>query len=167
MKACIITVSDRGAKGERKDESGLLLIEILKEKEWFSHIAYEIIPDDKEKIKGLLMKYADEGYNLILTTGGTGLAPRDVTPDATGEVIEKEVPGLSEEMRRVSREKTPHALLSRAIAGVRGETLIINLPGSPKGASENLFAIIDAIPHALKLLAGRVKDCKDEVPGKV
>ena len=167
MKACIITVSDRGAKGERKDESGPLLIEILKEKEWFSYIAYEIVPDDKEKIRELLMKYADEGYNLILTTGGTGLAPRDVTPDATSEVIEKEVPGLSEEMRRVSREKTPHALLSRAIAGVRRETLIVNLPGSPKGASENLFAIIDAIPHALKLLAGGVKDCKDEVPGKV
>ncbi len=167
MRACIITVSDRSAEGKRKDESGPLLIKILKEKEWFSHIAYEVVPDDKEKIKKLLIKYADDGYNLILTTGGTGLAPRDVTPDATSEVIEKEVPGLSEEMRRISREKTPHALLSRAIAGIRGETLIVNLPGSPKGASENLLAIIDAIPHALKLLAGGVKDCKDEVPGKV
>ncbi len=167
MRACVITVSDRGAKGEREDKSGPLLIEILREKKWFSHIAYEIVPDDKEKIKELLLKYSGEGYNLILTTGGTGLAPRDVTPDATEEVIEKAVPGLAEEMRRKSREKTPHALLSRAKAGIKGKSLIINLPGSPKGAKENFEVIADAIPHALKLLMGSVKDCKDEIPGKI
>lgn len=167
MKCVVITVSDRSAKGERKDESGPILIEFLKEKEWFSKIDYEVIEDDKEKIKYLLEKYIKKGYNLILTTGGTGLALRDHTPDATREVIEKEIPGIAEEMRRKSRKKTSHALLSRAIAGIRDQTLIINLPGSPKGARENLEAIIDAIPHALKLLQGEVKDCKDEIPGKI
>ncbi len=167
MKACIITVSDRASRGERGDESGPLLVEILRKKGWFTEIDYKVVPDEREKIKELLIRYSDNGYNLVLTTGGTGLSPRDVTPDATKEVIEKEVPGICEEMRRKSREKTPHALLSRAIAGTRGKTLIINLPGSPKGASENLEAVIDAIPHALKLLSGDVKDCKDEIPGKV
>ena len=167
MKALIVTISDRSAKRERKDESGPLLVDMLQERGWFTQIDYKIVPDEKVKIKELLEDYIQKGYNLILTTGGTGLAPRDVTPDATKEVIEKEVPGIAEEMRRKSREKTPHALLSRAVAGVKGATLIINLPGSPKGAKENLEAVIDAIPHALKLLAGSVKDCKDEIPGKI
>ena len=167
MRALIVTVSDRSAKGERKDESGPLLVEILQGKGWFTQIDYKIVPDEKEEIRGILENYIKKGYNLILTTGGTGLAPRDVTPDATKEVIEKEVPGMAEEMRRKRREKTPHALLSRAVEGVKGATLIINLPGSPKGAKENLEAVIDAIPHALKLLAGSVKDCKDEIPGKI
>jgi len=167
MKSVIITVSDRSSKGEREDTSGPLLIKILKEKGWFSHIAYEIVSDDKDKIETLLKKYIYNEYNLILTTGGTGLSPRDFTPDATLNVIEKEVPGLAEEMRRKSREKTPHALLSRAVAGIKEKTLIINLPGSPKGASENFEAIADAVPHALKLLEGSVKDCKDEIPGKI
>lgn len=167
MKAYVITVSDRSSKGERDDETGPVLINILHQKEWFEYIGYIVIPDDKKIIKENLERLIKEEYNLILTTGGTGLSPRDVTPDATYEVIEKEVPGIAEEMRRISREKTVHALLSRAIAGISGKSLIVNLPGSPNGARENLEAIIDAIPHGLKLLSDKVKDCKDEIPGKI
>ena len=116
-----------------------------------------------EIIKKSLIELSDKGLDLILTTGGTGFAPRDVTPEATRAVIEKEAPGFAEVMRMRSLQITPHAMLSRAVSGIRKKTLIINLPGSPKGARENLEFIENAIPHALKLLRNEVKDCAEEM----
>jgi molybdenum cofactor synthesis domain-containing protein len=123
-------------------------------------IHYEIIPDEKDEIAEALMKSADRlKADLILTTGGTGLSPRDVTPDATLKVIEKEVPGFAEAMRAESLKKTPHAMISRAIVGIRGASLIVNLPGSPKSVKENLSVILPALPHALSKLKGDPEEC--------
>lgn len=161
-KIGIITVSDRSSRGEREDLSGP---EIRKwsEKMNFTVAEEVIIPDEKDIIKKTLVELSDKGYHLILTTGGTGFAPRDVTPEATKDVLEKEAPGFAEVMRMRSLQVTPHAMLSRAVSGIRKNTLIINLPGSPKGARENLEFIEKAIPHALKLLKNEVKDCADEM----
>ncbi len=157
----IITVSDRSSKGERDDLSGP---EIEK---WCGDNglivkATEIVADEKERIKEKLILMSDSGLNLILTTGGTGCAPRDVTPEATGEVIERHTPGFAEVMRARSLEVTPHAMLSRATSGIRRRSLIINLPGSPKAVRENLSFIEKAIPHALELLCNSVTDCGTE-----
>jgi molybdopterin adenylyltransferase len=123
-------------------------------------IYYEIIPDEKEIIIEALKKSADQlKADLILTTGGTGLSPRDVTPDATLKVIEREVPGFSEAMRAESLKKTPHAMISRAVCGIRGSSLIVNLPGSPKSVKENLSVILPALPHALSKLMGDPSEC--------
>jgi molybdenum cofactor synthesis domain-containing protein len=125
---------------------------------------YEVIPDDRELIQEKLIYYADQlGVDVIATTGGTGVGPRDVTPEATRAVIEKEIPGMAEAMRAAGLQKTPLAMISRAIVGCRGKTLIINLPGSPKGVRENLEAILPAIPHAVEKLKGDPTDCV--VPG--
>lgn len=162
FKVVILTISDRGSKGERKDSSGPLIREMLKELP-AEVIHYEIIPDEKEQIINALKKSADRlKADLILTTGGTGLSPRDVTPDATLMVIEKEVPGFSEAMRAESLEKTPHAMISRAIVGIRGSSLIVNLPGSPKSVKENLSVILPALPHALSKLKGDPEECAQE-----
>ena len=159
FKVVILTISDRGSKGEREDSSGPAIQEMVKCLP--GEVAhYEIIPDEKEQIIEALKKSADQlKADLILTTGGTGMSPRDVTPDATREVISKEVPGFAEAMRAESLKKTPHAMISRAVSGIRGSSLIVNLPGSPKGVRENLSVILPAIPHALSKLKGDPSEC--------
>ncbi len=159
FKVVILTISDRSSKGEREDSSGPLIREMIKNLP-AEVIHYEVIPDEKEIIIKALMKSSDHlKADLILTTGGTGLSPRDVTPDATLKVIEKEVPGFSEAMRAESLKKTPHAMISRAICGIRGSSLIVNLPGSPKSVKENLSVILPALPHALSKLQGDPSEC--------
>jgi molybdenum cofactor synthesis domain-containing protein len=149
----ILTISDRGARGEYEDKSGPLIQEMVTGRLEASLAKYEIVPDEIELIKNTLINWADEmGLDLILTTGGTGFAPRDVTPEATKAVIEREAPGLAEAMRAESLKVTPHAMLSRAVAGVRGRTLIVNLPGSPRAVRENLETILPALPHGIELL---------------
>ncbi len=148
----ILTVSDRSARGERADSSGPALADAVAAQGWqVTHQA--ILPDDLHVLKRLLADWADAGeIDVILTTGGTGFAPRDVTPEATQAVIERQAPGLAEAMRAASSRLTPHAALSRAVAGIRKRTLIVNLPGSPKGAVENLHVILPVLPHAVQLL---------------
>jgi molybdenum cofactor synthesis domain-containing protein len=162
FKVAILTISDRGSKGEREDSSGPLIQEMIKGLP-ATVIHYEIIPDEKDEIAEALMKSADRlKADLILTTGGTGLSPRDVTPDATLKVIEKEVPGFAEAMRAESLKKTPHAMISRAVVGIRGASLIVNLPGSPKSVKENLSVILPALPHALSKLKGDPEECGEK-----
>lgn len=154
----IITVSDRSSKGLRDDLSGPAI------RQWAEGKGYSVqreivVPDEYEDIKGALIEFSDAGINLILTTGGTGFAPRDVTPEATLSVIEKQAPGFAEVMRMKSYQITHHAMLSRAVSGIRKNSLVINLPGSPKAVRENLAFIEAAIPHAIELLQNRVADC--------
>jgi len=159
MVAVVLTISDRAARGERKDESGPAVVAEL-EKLGCVIAATEILPDDKDLIAERLRHYSDRGdVNLICTTGGTGFAPRDNTPEATRSVIEREAPGLAELMRFRSLEVTPLAPLSRAVCGIRGRTLITNLPGSVRGAVQNLAAIRSTIPHAIGLLSDQSPKC--------
>jgi molybdopterin adenylyltransferase len=159
FRAVVITVSDRGARGEREDGSGPEIARLIQTM-GIEIVGRQIIPDEKEMIRLALIEWSDgEKTDLILTTGGTGVSPRDVTPDATREVIEREIPGMAEAMRHQSLTLTPHAMISRAIAGIRGRTLIINLPGSPKGARENLSVILPALLHAVEKIKGDEKDC--------
>ncbi len=159
MKAGILTLSDKGARGERVDLSGPALSDWLRPK-GVETARYEMIPDDEGRIAEKLSEWADSGeLDIILTTGGTGVSPRDVTPEATMKILDKVIPGLGELMRFKSLAKTPSAAISRAVAGIRGATLIINLPGSPKGAVENLEAVWDAIPHAVAKIQGDPSDC--------
>jgi molybdopterin adenylyltransferase len=156
----ILTISDKGWWGEREDKSGEVIRESLSAIGG-QVVKYEIIPDEKAVISGKLVEWADEGsIDVIMTTGGTGLAERDVTPEATLSVVDKVVPGFGEVMRAESFHKTPFAVLSRAVAGVRGRCLIINLPGSPKGVRECLEVILPAIPHAVEIIKGEVTEHK-------
>ena len=157
ITVAVLTLSDKGSKGEREDVSGLLIEDMLKGiGAEVKH--YEILPDEKELIKEKLIIYSKE-VDLILTTGGTGLSPRDVTPEATLEVIDTQVPGIVEAMRSEGLKKTSRAMLSRAVAGVKGRSLIINLPGSPKAVEENLAVILDVIPHAIEKIKGDPSEC--------
>ena len=159
IKVGILTISDKGSQGEREDLSGKVIEEVVKKINGEVKY-YKIIPDEKDIIQEELIKTVDELHlDLILTTGGTGLAKRDVTPDATLEVIEKEVPGISEIIRSESFKKTNRAILSRGVAGIRKESLIINLPGSPKGARESLGIILEALPHGIEILKGQATEC--------
>ncbi|HET9163322.1 MAG TPA: MogA/MoaB family molybdenum cofactor biosynthesis protein [Solirubrobacterales bacterium] len=155
MRAAIITVSTSKATGEGKDESGPRLAELARGL-GAEIVGHDLVPDDRARIEARLRHWADEeGCELVLTTGGTGFTPSDVTPEATRAVLEREAPGLGEAMRAASREHTPHWMLSRAVAGIRGATLIVNLPGSPGGVEQAGEAIVAALPHALALLRER------------
>ena len=152
LKIGILTSSDRSSRDERPDLSGPVLVEMVREKGW-DIVETLIVPDDVDILRDTLILWADSGdIDLILTTGGTGFAPRDITPEATRLVVDKLAPGLAEAMRAESLKITPHAMLSQAIAGIRGRTLIINLPGSPKAARENLQIIAPVLGHAIQLL---------------
>ncbi len=156
IRLAVLTVSDRAAAGVYEDRSGPALENLVTQRLRATVVARAVLPDDRGEIAAQLAAWADLGaeVDLILVTGGTGFAPRDVTPEATRDVIEREAPGLAEAMRAASLQITPHAMLSRAVAGIRGRTLILNLPGSPKGATENLRAVMPALPHAVALLRG-------------
>ena len=156
----ILTVSDRSSRDERPDLSGPVLVEIVQAQGW-DVVETLIVPDDLDVLRDTLTLWADStDMDLILTTGGTGFSPRDITPEATRFVVDKLAPGLAEAMRAASLEVTPHAMLSRAIAGIRGRVLIINLPGSPKAARENLEVILPVLGHAVQLLT---EDAEAEV----
>ena len=159
IKVGIVTVSDKASQGEREDQSGQVIRELMMEMgAQVTH--YIIVPDEVELIKEALIKFADlKGVDLILTTGGTGFAPRDWTPEATLDVVERIVPGIPEVMRAVSLAKTNRAMLSRAAAGIRGKTLIINLPGSARAVRECLEVILPALPHGMEMLKGEGSEC--------
>jgi len=159
IRVGVVTVSDRGYRGEREDISGKVIREMVTELD--AEISFQTtIPDDKEEIRKTLIHGADGmGLDLIVTTGGTGVSPRDVTPDATLEVIDREILGFAEAMRMEGLKKTPHAIISRAVCGVRGRTLIINLPGSPKAVREDLAVVLPAIPHTIAKIQGDPTEC--------
>lgn len=159
FSCAVLTMSDKGSRGEREDESGAMLQEMLRQ-EGYQLRGYKMVPDQIEAITQALVQWVDQDkIDLILTTGGTGVSPTDVTPEAMREIIEKEIPGMAEAMRAASLLKTPHAVLSRSMAGIRGRSLIINLPGSQKAAKENIEVLLPALPHALDKIQGGTSDC--------
>jgi len=162
LKAAVITVSDKGYRGQREDRSGKYIVQYFKQKGW-EITEYDIVPDNQELIEKKLKQISDtQKANLILTTGGTGFSPTDVTPEATKGVVERSVPGFSEIIRMEGQKKTPRAILSRGVSGIRGKTLIINLPGSIKGVKESLELIYRPLPHGVDILTGRDAECGQE-----
>ncbi|WP_052465341.1 MogA/MoaB family molybdenum cofactor biosynthesis protein [Thermotoga profunda] len=165
IRAAVITLSDKGFAGQREDQSGKKVIEILQNiNAVVEH--YEILPDEFETIRNKLIDLCERNFDLIITTGGTGVSPRDVTPDATLSVVEKRLYGIEMAMMNESLKYTPFGMLSRAVAGVKGRTLIINLPGSPKAVQENLNVILPAIPHAIEKIKGSTIDCAKQENGE-
>ena len=159
FRAAVLTVSDRSFRGERPDAAGPLVAELVRNA-GYEVVLTAIVPDEQEQIEQELCRIADSGnVDLLVTTGGTGFAPRDVTPEATLAVCQRMTPGIPEAMRYASLQITPRAILSRSQAGIRGKTLIVNLPGSPKAAKENLEAVLPALEHGLEMLSGRPADC--------
>ncbi|MDR2869444.1 MAG: MogA/MoaB family molybdenum cofactor biosynthesis protein [Deferribacteraceae bacterium] len=160
LRIAIITLSDRASRGEYEDKTGPALKALLEQKLGGDSIRLEVIPDEASTLEHLIKQLADiEGYDLIVTNGSTGVSPRDIAPEALLAVIERRLPGFEEEMRRVSREITIKAIISRAVCGIRANTLIISVPGSPKGAVENLGALLGAIPHAIDKIKGDPSEC--------
>ena len=159
IRTAIIILSDKGARGERVDESGKVISDMIASLD-ASVLSYTILPDERDNISDALSRFADGGeIDLIITCGGTGVSPRDVTPEATRAVLDRELPGMAEAMRAESFKITPNALISRAVAGIRKQTLIINLPGSPKAARENLAVVLPALSHAVEKIKGDPSDC--------
>lgn len=159
IKTAVLTMSDKGSRGEREDLTGPAIMDMIKDS-GFEIVHYKVIPDDFDTIvKELLYLCDDMKVELVLTNGGTGFSQRDVTPEATMKVVERNVPGIPEAMRLKSLQITPKAMLSRAASGIRGGTLIVNLPGSPKAAKENLEFILPALPHGIDILTGRDSEC--------
>jgi molybdopterin adenylyltransferase len=151
VRAAVLTVSDGVARGERQDESGAVLERLLVDEGY--EVARRVVPDERSEIAEAIEELTDE-MELVLTTGGTGVAPRDVTPEATASVLERQVPGIAEAVRADAAQRTPHGLLSRGVAGIRGRALVVNLPGSPGGCRDGFAVLREALPHAVKLLAG-------------
>ncbi|HEU5277516.1 MAG TPA: MogA/MoaB family molybdenum cofactor biosynthesis protein [Gaiellaceae bacterium] len=152
MRAAVLTVSDGVAAGEREDESGALLVELLEGERY--EVQHRVVPDERPQIAAALREFATQQVDVILTTGGTGVSPRDFTPEATESVLDRSVPGIAEALRADAVAKTPHGLLGRGVAGIRGRTLIVNLPGSPGGCRDGFARIKAALPHAVELIAG-------------
>jgi molybdenum cofactor synthesis domain-containing protein len=158
-QAALVTISDRASQGEREDKSGKLLKKLIEDR-GYEVVDYQVIPDELPQIKDHILRLIDQReIPLILTTGGTGISPRDITPEATRAVIEKELPGLSEAMRTAGRVNTPLADISRAICGIRGKSLIINFPGSPNGVRDGFKAVCQVIDHVLGILSGKITEC--------
>ena len=154
IRVAILTASDRSSRGELVDISGPAIAEVVREQGW-QVVHQEILPDEQSELREWMIRWADPGKaDVLLVTGGTGFAPRDVTPEATRSVVDRLTPGLDEAMRQASMKVTPHAMLSRAVSGIRKNTLIVNLPGSPKGAVENFRVILPALEHAVELMRG-------------
>ncbi|MFC2008896.1 molybdopterin adenylyltransferase [Chloroflexota bacterium] len=166
MRVGVLTISDRSSRGERADTSGEVIAEVMARHD-ADVTVYALVPDEQALISRRLLEWADSGaIDLIVTTGGTGLGPRDVTPEATLAIVDRVVPGLAEAMRADSLKKTPHAMLSRAVCGARGTCLVINLPGSPEAVRECLDTIMPALPHAVDTMQGRVADCANTPVGQ-
>ncbi len=157
ITVAVLTLSDKGSRGKRKDRSGPLIEKMIQEMKG-EVVSYDILPDEKNRIKRKMLSLCNK-VDIILTTGGTGISPRDVTPEATRDIITYTIPGITEAMRLEGLKKTPYAMISRAVAGVRGKTLIINLPGSPAAVRENLEVVLPVLPHAVEKLKGSKKAC--------
>lgn len=155
FRIAVLTVSDRGASGDYEDRSGPLMVNIVEERTPWQVVEQSVVADDIDAISSQLRAWTQQSVDLILTTGGTGFAPRDVTPEATRRIIERETPGITEALRAESLKITKHAMLSRAVAGICERTLIINLPGNPKAVRENLDVLLPVLPHALSLVTGK------------
>ena len=158
LRAAVITVSDSVTAGKRQDSGGPAVAELLTKNGW-SVVETVAVPDDRTAIAAALRDLVGRGIPGIFTTGGTGVAPRDVTPEATRDVIDREIPGIAEQMRRIGLQSTPRAILSRSVAGICGTSLILNLPGSPKGAVESLQAVLPLLPHIVDLISGKTEHC--------